>query len=230
MKPTPERLAKTFWWKQIDAQNEDFKQVFPPNVSGPFTQPNILIWDWDFGRDFAAYAYELACRADRKLKLRPYPKLTADESQFIFRAFGEKKDRKTYAVCIRSLHPTEPVAGRDGYSQPAIWKLDAPINTLKRSFEKFIEQQQNQQGISPRTKPGSTSKNPPWNYIELLDKADLLGEKPKIGRDPERTLRTVKRDAGKYLKIFKSNWKKETGKNPNLLACLWPESERLLCK
>ncbi len=230
MKPTPEQLAKTFWWNQIDAINEDFEQVFPPNVSGSFTQPNSLICDWNFGRDFAAYAYELARRADRRLKLKPYPKLVVDESQFLFRAFGAKKERKTYQIYIRNLHPTESLKGRAGYSQPAIWKLDAPINTLKKSFEKFIEQQQNQQGISPRKTPGNTSKSPPWNYVELLDEADLLGEKPKIGRDPERTLRTVKKDAGKYLKIFKSNWKKETGKNPNLLTCLWPELERLLCK
>jgi hypothetical protein len=231
MKPTSEQISKNFWWNQIDPINENFENVFPSKVSGSFTQPNNLICDWNFGRDFAAYAYELARRADRKLKLRPYPKLTVDESQFPFRAFGEKKGRKTYQVCIRNFHAAEPLASQAGYSQPVIWKLDAPKNTLIKSFEKFIEQQQNQHGIKPRKTPGDTSKSPPWNYVELLDKADLLGV-AHIDRaaDPERTLRTARSDAKKYFQIFKSQWKKETGKNQNLRACLWPELERLFCK
>lgn len=240
MKPTRAELTKEFWWNHIDPEKLDFENVFEPimaNVSdrsgkkiGEIPFPNPLIGYWDFGRDFAAYAYELARRVDRKLKLKAYPQLSPEESQFLFRTFGDNKSRKTYELSICNVDPKLPLESRIGYSQPAIWKLDAPKNTLVTGFLWFIEQQQKLNGIKPRKTPGDTSKNPPWQYVELLDEVELLGEKPNGGRDPERMLRRAKRDAKKHLQTFKSQLKKEEGENPNLRACYWPELDRLLLK
>ena len=217
MKPTLKQHAKDFWW------NEDFEKVFPPHVAGTITQPNMLVAHWDLGRDYGAYAYEMARRGDKKLKLRPYPKLTADESQFLFRIFGMNKDRRAYEVYFLNLHPSKPLAGCAGYSQPSIWKLDVPIGTLKMEFEKFIEWQRTVQNIKPGKKSHTVSTPPPWKQIELLDgQPDYL--------DAVRALNRARKASQKYLQIFKANLKKETRNHPNLRVCLWPELDKLLCK
>jgi hypothetical protein len=224
MKISLAKLDKEFWWKRIN-------KVFPPKTIailqtgikiGELQQPHFLIWDWHQGRDYAAFAYELARRADRNINFRPYPKLNPDESQFLFRTFGAGKDRKSDSDYIYSLSST-PIDAQPGYSVPVIWRLDLPIGTLKKSFEKFIRKQSSEQSIKPRLKPGSTSKNPPWIFAEYIDYDDYGCQIQNDKSDPQRSLRKARELAKTYLQDFKSKLKSERENNPNSRACLWAE-------
>jgi hypothetical protein len=229
MKPTREQVTKEFWWQQIDPDSEDFEKVFKPTACGTLTQPSFLIWHWNFGQDYAAYSYELARRASPKFsRLRPYPELGAEEADFLFRAFGTNKARKAYGPIIRKDDPALPLAGRPGYSRPAIFRLDAPNNTLINSFELFIEQERKTYGITLRKTPGSTSKPPPWKHIELYSMATLINDSSGFGSDPARTLRKAKSDAKKFINKIKSQRAQEIGLNQNLRNCLWPDCGGLL--
>jgi hypothetical protein len=226
------KIEKWFWWNEIDAAKEEFEGVFKSHDAGcGIIQPNFLIWHWDMGRDFAAYSYELLRRSEGSLNFRPYPKLNAEESQFLFRAFGSKKSRRVEAIVIRNLDPNRPLEPRRGYSIPTVWRLDAPEGSLIKSFRLFIRQERDEKKITATKKPGQTSKSPPWHYVEILHKANVEREKITADKrtvDPERTLRTVRKDAFDYLQTLKTQWKKETAENPNLRKCLWAELERLL--
>jgi len=160
---TKAEVEKEFWWKH------DLEKAFPPTRLDVFckskkieeiTSPNVLIWDWSFGQDFAAYAYELARRPGGKLKLRPYPELNHDESLFLFRTFGQNKDHAPKGAWRSDLK--NPAEARNGYSEARRWRLDIPIGTLKAIFEKFILSQRQAQGIKQRIKSGSVAKPPAW--------------------------------------------------------------------
>lgn len=236
-------LETPYWWKLIDDENGDFEKVFPSNKVdvlqngikiGEICQPNYLRGDWSFGQDFAAYAYELASRANRKLHLRKYPELTHGESLFLLRVFGERKARKIGALYVTSLDPAQPIESSDGFSQPVIFRLDAPDDTLMQAFRKFIKRQRELKNITRRQQPGETSKPPPWHYIENLDAMDLNGKNPTdfyakkpTGEtrvtDPQRDLRRARHNAKKYLQTFMAELKTEAQNNPRSRTFLWPE-------
>ena len=148
-----------------------------------------------------------------------------DESHFLFGIFGTGKARGMW-LYTTNLDPSHPLKLEDGYSQPVIWRLDAPINTLKLGFEKFIKEQRELNKINPRKSPSETSKRPPWNYIEILDTVDLLDKKPRGGIDPERTLRTARADAKQYLQTLLAELNMKAGNNPRSRSYLWPELKR----
>lgn len=224
-----------YWWNLIDDERGDFEKVFPSKKLdvlqngikiGVFPQPNFLMWDWSLGRDFAAYAYELTRRANRKLKLRKYPELSHVESDFVFRIFGEGKARKLGTLYATSFFPSDQIKSEDGFSQPVIFRLDAPDNTLMQAFRKFIKWQRELKNITRRQQPGETSKSPPWHYIEILDAADLHGKKPTgntRASDPQRDLRRARHNAKKHLQTFISELKTEAENNPRSRSFLWPE-------
>lgn len=217
------RAEQSYWWNLINDKSEDFERVFPQRAAGGIIQPCPLVWYWYYGADFAAYAYELARRADRKLELKEYPELSMDESFFLINIFGNGKARKCDALYVTNLDPSQPIKSRTGYSHPVIFRLDAPMNTLRQVFEKFIKEQREIGNIKPRKSPGETSKRPPWNYVELLDEVDLRGKRPTQGIDPQRTLRTARAGARKHLETFMAGLKREAENKPHSRSYLWPE-------
>ena len=216
------RFKDHWWWRLVDDKDEDFKRVFPQTTARGMIQNSMLVWWWYHGQEFAAYAYELARRANPGLNLRQYPDLTANEGLLLHKLFGPGKSRKTNALFIHCVDPAFPMTTRAGYSQPIIFRLDGTDRNLVQIFKDFIKRQRQQHGIRARKAPGETSKRPPWRYIELLDLAECGEQMPKASHavDQERSLRRAKRNAKAYHAKFLAKLIEE---RPKWLFPLWPE-------
>ncbi len=166
---------KSWWWK-LDANNDyRLDEVFPrPNEF----QRAIHLESWEMGGEWAAFSYEMA-RRHGKTQLPGYPELNHGQCLFLLELFGKSRGARVNTVW---LPPLAKIEWEQGYSWVSMWRLDLPDNTLKASFMKFIEQQRALHGVTPKKQPSETSKSPPWNWCELLDRGGKTSRGLRLAR------------------------------------------------
>ncbi|MFM2295973.1 MAG: hypothetical protein RLZZ350_2386 [Verrucomicrobiota bacterium] len=175
-KTTEQKLETEVWWWRSTAKTH------PPS----FAMENS-----------AAFYYELACRANRKVRLVSFLKLShaqvyaisgmggepSIEYQFRYSNFSETGDNDTW---------TER---RDGLQ----WNLKFSNRVLLKGFLDFIEINRRKKNIQPdRTILRNRRKPLPWRWLELMDLAD---KKIRPLGDNER------RSLSEARKIAKQKWK-----------------------
>lgn len=202
-------LVKVWWWRR------PHKEVFPePNSAQKlFGQKHLLVNEWDWGLDHAAFSYELARRANRDLPLKSYPQLLDKEVHLLMDEFMPGKSRSETCAVVSPYYEIGnsgtgaigvkfPTKSPAGFSAQSIWKLDIPDNTLKKVFLRFIHGERKRLGIKVKRAPGDTIRSPAWNYCEILDRFDLIEGYGAKGTDPERIRRRAKSEARRMLFRF----------------------------
>jgi hypothetical protein len=208
-------LEKEFWWRPILA---DFNAIDSILGNKPGSNSGLCAW-WQWGQDHAAFSYELMRRAERELKLRPYPKLEEFEAYFLCDVFGDGKSRSEDVMWYRPQCDAKPLV-MDGHSLPSIWKLEIPNKTLVKVFMRFIEKERTRLGIKPKLTVAETNRHPNWADCECLDRFDFLGIQEK-GSDPKRKINRAREKAKKLLSLFKAKLPPERKAYPHL--DYWPE-------
>lgn len=173
-KQTKEELAKSRWWWR-HATN-----IFTHNERSHTTKPLPLdhnVWKngwridgkpvvmehhtWNEGAEWGAYQYELARRSTRMPKLPAWPKLNADEMEFVRLLFG-----KSQVLYWSNSAPQKC------YSDSQHWNLSMTDGALRTGFLEWIAEQRLKHGIpQPKGRAGQVSKSPSWLWPEMLDLA-----------------------------------------------------------
>lgn len=140
---TVSQLEKNWWWRKCD---------FEGLVHGRL---------WKEGFRWAAWHWELLRRSEGADSLPPYHELNDWQAFELCNLFGKTE---TPWIEISGANKSER-----GYSDPSIWPLKLPINTLKKRFVNFILEQRQKYKVVQHSKAAETSKPPSWRLVEALD-------------------------------------------------------------